>query len=80
MEIVQRDLLLPLVVEAVHVQWCGWDELGCQNPSEVQPTTLADFDTTRRTCRSWESALEETVEGAARRLARWEVPQAEPPL
>jgi hypothetical protein len=50
-----------------------WDELPLLNPNPPVPTTFADFDVARRTCRSWKDALDSTIVHAALRLARWKV-------
>ena len=53
--------------------WCGWDELNPVHPTPRAVTTMLEFDSLRRTCRTSESFLEQTVEGAAHRLVRWNV-------
>ena len=70
MEIPLQDVMLPLFVEQTHLQWCGWDDLDPPVRNVGVPTTMADFTAARETCRSWEEFLNETVEGAAHRLAR----------
>ena len=70
MEITLRDFWLPGFVDDLHVEWCGWDELGVELAVTRVQTTMRDFNCVRQVCRSWEEALEQIVEGAAHRLAR----------
>lgn len=72
MEIPLRDAMLLSFVDRMHLTRSVWDDFPDDNTVGGMPTTMADFDSVRQVCRSWEASLEETVEGASHRLARWD--------
>ena len=79
METILRDALLPRFLDGVHVEWSGWDEVFPPTVDAPEGTTLTDFDAATCTCKSSTEYLESTVEGAANRLAWWEVDKASEP-
>ena len=72
-------MLLPRFVEGLHTNWSGWDDLDNEAKITTAQTTMVDFSCARQTCYSWEAFLDETIEGAAHWLARWDLSSLQQP-